>query len=61
MASKNTLLVHHFLSFFFFFALTTLFSVNQRQNNFNIKGFLHNINKKKDLRTDLSNAVGIQI
>lgn len=45
--------------FFFFFALTTLFSVNQRQNNFSIRGFLHNLNKKGDLKADLLNAVAI--
>lgn len=55
MGSKNKLLVHNFI----FFALTTLFSVKQRQNNFNIRGFLHNLHKKEDLRADLSNAVGI--
>lgn len=55
MASKNKLLVHNFI----FFALTTLFSVKQRQNNFIIRGFLHNLDKKEDLRADLSNAVGI--
>lgn len=56
MTSKNKLLVQ----LFFFFALT-LFSVNQRQNNFTVRGFLHNLNKKEDRRADFSNAVGIQL
>lgn len=43
MASKYNVLVHHFL---LFFALTTLYSVNYRKNNFNIKG-LHSYSKTK--------------
>lgn len=61
MFRKWLLKINCLCNFFFFFFALTLFSVNQRQNNFTVRGFLHNVNKKEDRRADFSNAVGIQL